>query len=243
MNVFSISENHCASPWRSLRGANPAVVYPTIYGAFILAGYLYGTGNTVGELQEDSLKSTLSGHWLRSSLICFALCLCAIVPASLLAQQTGSINGTVLDPSGGVLPKATVAIRGEVGSLSRQATSDSQGRFSVDGLPPGTFTVEATSQGFANATRTGLLVVAGQPLSISLQLRVGDVSQEVTVSAADSESMAAQQSPIQTPLDAQSARSEFGPEYIQQFTSPVSDYGTVLEMAPGTFSISPNRCR
>jgi iron complex outermembrane receptor protein len=131
-------------------------------------------------------------------------------------------------------------IRGEVGSLSRQATSDSQGRFSVDGLPPGTFTVEATSQGFANATRTGLLVVAGQPLSISLQLRVGDVSQEVTVSAADSESMAAQQSPIQTPLDAQSARSEFGPEYIQQFTSPVSDYGTVLEMAPGTFSISPN---
>jgi iron complex outermembrane receptor protein len=161
-------------------------------------------------------------------------------PASLLAQQTGSIAGTVLDPSGSVLAKATVVVHSATGSINRQAISDSQGRFSVDALSPGTYTAEITAQGFASNVRSGLLVVAGQPLSISVQLAVGNLAQQVNVSAADSASIAAQLSPIQTPLDTQSPRSEFSSEYIQQFNSPASDYGTVLEMAPGTFSISPN---
>jgi iron complex outermembrane recepter protein len=186
------------------------------------------------------LKSTLIGPWFRLSLFCFILSLSAIVPASLLAQQTGAITGTVVDPSGSVLPKATIVLHSATGSFSRQATADGQGRFSLDSLPPGSYTAEVTLQGFANAVRSGLIVSSGQPLNISVQLAVGNLSQQVSVSAADSDSIAAQLSPIQTPLDAQSARSEFGQEYIQQFASPMSDYGTVLEMAPGTFSISPN---
>jgi iron complex outermembrane receptor protein len=186
------------------------------------------------------LKNTLIGRWLLLPTICVALCLYAIVPASLLAQQSGSITGTVLDPSGGALSKATVVIHSATGSVSRQATTDGQGRFSVDGLPAGIYAVEVIFQGFASTTRTGVQVNAGQPSIVSFQLAVGSVSQQVTVSAADSDSVAAQLSPIQTPLDAESPRSEFGTEYINQFSSPVSDYGTVLQMAPGTFSISPN---
>src|SRR5258708_6568246 len=163
-----------------------------------------------------------------------------IVPASLLGQQTGSITGTVLDPSGSALPKATVVIHRASGSVSKQASTDGQGQFSVDSLPVGAYTVEVTSQGFASVMRTGVQVTAGQPSNISVQLSVGSVSQQVTVSAADSDSIAAQLSPIQVPFDAESPRSEFGTEYINQFSSPVSDYGTVLQMAPGTFSISPN---
>jgi iron complex outermembrane receptor protein len=182
----------------------------------------------------------LIGPWFRFSIFCFILCLSVIVPASLLAQQTGAITGTVLDPSGSALPKATVVLHSATGNFSRQATSDGQGRFSLDGLPSGSYSAEVTLQGFANAVRSNLIVSAGQPLNISVQLAVGGLSQQVSVSAADSDSIAAQLSPIQTPLGAQSARSEFGQEYIQQFASPMSDYGTVLEMAPGTFSISPN---
>jgi iron complex outermembrane receptor protein len=186
------------------------------------------------------LKDTLIGRWFRFSTICIALCFCMIVPASLLGQQTGSITGTVLDPSGSALPKATVVIHRASGSVSKQASTDGQGQFSVDSLPVGTYTVEVTSQGFASVMRTGVQVTAGQPSNISVQLSVGSVSQQVTVSAADSDSIAAQLSPIQVPLDAESPRSEFGTEFIKQFSSPVSDYGTVLQMAPGTFSISPN---
>ena len=186
------------------------------------------------------MKSTSIGSRIYRSLIWFMFCISVAMPASLLAQQTGSIAGTVLDPSGSVLPKATVVIHRATGSSTRQAISDSQGRFSVDALSPGTYTAEITAQGFASNVRSGLLVVAGQQLSISVQLAVGNLSQQVNVSAADSDSIAAQLSPIQTPLDTLSPRSEFSSEYIQQFNSPVSDYGTVLEMAPGTFSVSPN---
>src|ERR1700733_15362288 len=129
------------------------------------------------------LKNTLIGRWLRLSTICFALCLCTIVPASLLAQQAGSIAGTVLDPSGGALSKAIVVVHRVSGSVSKEATTDGQGRFSVDSLPAGTYTVEVASQGFATATRTGVQITAGQLLNISIQLAVGNVSQQITVSA------------------------------------------------------------
>ena len=195
-------------------------------------------------------------YWFHCLGICLLLCSYAIVPALLHAQKAGSqtgsqiasqtasqivsMTGTVLDPGGSAVPKATVVIHTASGNISRQAASDNQGRFTFDGLPPGIYTIDVSSQGFANKTRAGLTVVVGQPLNVSIQLAVGNVADQVTVSAADSDSPAAQQSPIQAPLDAQSARSEFGSDYIQQFAPPVSDYGTILQMAPGTFSISAN---
>jgi iron complex outermembrane receptor protein len=179
-------------------------------------------------------------RWLTLPAFYFVLCLCGIAPAQLIAQQMGAISGTVLDPSGRVLPKATIVTTRTSGAVSRQATSDGQGKFLIDGLPAGTYSVEISSQGFASVTRTGQQVAAGQTLSVSVQLTIGNVSQQVTVTGADSDSIAAQFSPIQTPLDAESARSDFGADYIQQFASPVSDYGTVLQMSPGTFSITPN---
>lgn len=186
------------------------------------------------------MKNISIRYWFRVIATVVALYLGVIVPVSLAAQQAGSITGTIQDPSGNVLPKATVVVQRMSGGINRQTTSDGQGHFSVDGLPPGTYTVQATSQGFANVTRTGLVVTAAQPLNISIELSVSDVSQQVTVTSGDSDSVAAQLSPIQAPLNAESARSEFSSDYIQQFGSPVSDYGTVLQMAPGTFSISPN---
>lgn len=186
------------------------------------------------------MKTTLHRTINRFFPFVFALCLCVLVQLPLRAQATGSISGMVQDASGSVLPKATVVLHAQTGTLSRQTVSDAEGRFSFEQLPAGTYTLEAASQGFTNSRHTGVQLAAGQQLSLTLQLTVGDVSQQVIVSAADSDSIAAEQSPVQTPLDAESARSEFGFEYIQQFSSPVSDYGTVLEMAPGTFSISPN---
>jgi len=186
------------------------------------------------------LKNYFTLRWLRVAAICFAVSLCTIMPHAALSQQTGTIAGSVLDPSGSALPKAAIVIHSASGDVSRQAISDGQGHFSVDGLPIGTYTVDVVAQGFANTTRNGIALTAGQPANLSIRLAVGNVSQQITVTSADSGSVAAQLSPIQTPLDTQSPRSEFGPEFIQQFVSPVADYGTVLQMAPGAFSISPN---
>ena len=185
------------------------------------------------------MKDTLPGPWLRRSIV-FLVLIVVFSSARISAQQTGSIEGTIQDSGGRVLPKASVAIQSVSGAVSRQTTTDAQGRFTVDSLPNGTYTVDVTYSGFAENKRSGLVVTAGQAASVSIQMNVSGVSQEVIVTAADSNSIAAIQSPIQVPLDSESARSEFSSKFIQEYTSPVSDYGTVLQTAPGTFSISPN---
>jgi iron complex outermembrane receptor protein len=169
-----------------------------------------------------------------------ALYFALFLPLTLAAQQTGSITGTVRDPSGSALPKATVVLRSTTGNYSAQTVSDGQGRFSFNSVPAGTYGIDGSAPAFSVLSKKGLAVAAGRPLDVTLQLAVGNIAQQVVVTAADSDSIAAQQSPISAPLDEESARSQFNTNYIQQFASPVSDYGTVLEMAPGTFSISTN---
>jgi hypothetical protein len=115
------------------------------------------------------LKITWMGRWVYAFLICFALGLYAMMPAVLHAQQAGSITGTVLDSSSGALPKATVVLHRNSGTVSRQVTSDNGGRFAVDGLPPGTYTIDVSAQGFTNIVRDGVIVKAGQSVPLSLQ--------------------------------------------------------------------------
>jgi iron complex outermembrane receptor protein len=185
------------------------------------------------------MKVTLRGLLFRPAVVILTL-FYSVCPVQVIAQQTGSISGTVLDSSSKVLPNATVQILAANGTVSRQTTSDAEGRFTVDGLKPGNYTIDVTSDGFADTRHSSVVVSAGQPATVSIQLGLAVVSQEVIVTAADSNSIAAIQSPVQAPLDAESARSEFGQKFLQEYTSPISDYGTVLQSAPGTFSISSN---
>ena len=185
------------------------------------------------------MKVTLRGLLFRPAVVILTL-FYSVCPVQVIAQQTGSISGTVLDSSSKVLPNATVQILAANGTVSRQTTSGAEGRFTVDGLKPGNYTLDVTSDGFADTRHSSVVVSAGQPATVSIQLGLAVVSQEVIVTAADSNSIAAIQSPVQAPLDAESARSEFGQKFLQEYTSPISDYGTVLQSAPGTFSISSN---
>lgn len=175
---------------------------------------------------------------------CFALlgflCVTLLLTVMAAAQQAGSIAGSVQDASGNALPRATVSLVDSAGISIHQTTADAQGRYSFSAVLPGTYQIKASALGFSPAARSNVVVTAGKTLDLSLQLAVGSVAQQVIVSGADADSIAATEAPVSAPLDAQSARSDFNFQYIQQFSSPVSDYGTVLQMAPGTFSISTN---
>jgi hypothetical protein len=63
------------------------------------------------------------------------------VGSVLHAQQTGTLTGTVQDPRGAALPSAAVLVKNDASSLTRQATTDAQGRFTVSNLPAGKYTV------------------------------------------------------------------------------------------------------
>ena len=154
----------------------------------------------------------------------------------LLAQQMAVVSGTVLDAAGQALPNATVVVKND-STPARKTTSGSDGRFQLEGVRPGTYTLEVSAPNFTTTVRNDVAVGKdNQPLSFTL--KVADFMQAVTVEAAAS--IAEEKAPVRASLDALSPKSEITPEFVQNFISPNADYTEVTLMAPGTFSISPN---
>jgi iron complex outermembrane receptor protein len=184
----------------------------------------------------------LSKSWCHLFPVVLCILLCAAGAAQLHGQQNtlGVLDGTVVDPSGGAVQNAAVTVRNESSGAVSKSITDGQGKFSVASLPPGNYTVEVSAPSFAPSSRQGIRVTADQAQEISIPLSIGSVSDAITVEANASGSLAAQLAPMDGLLEATSARTEVTPVFIQNFTSPTSDFGELIEMAPGTFSIDPN---
>jgi hypothetical protein len=104
--------------------------------------------------------------------------------AALAQATTGSIFGKATDASGGVLPGVTVTVTGTaLQQPLSQVTTDS-GAYQFPIVPIGTFTVTFELGGFKKAARAGVVVTAGFNAMIDQKMEVGQVSDEITVSAA-----------------------------------------------------------
>jgi iron complex outermembrane receptor protein len=164
-------------------------------------------------------------------------------PARLQAQPqttTGTIRGTVDDPTGNAVLNAVVEARNETTGAESKTNTDEQGKFSIGGLTLGSYLVEVSAPGFAPATHAGVKLAAGQVQELSFSLVIGDINQAITVEAATTNSVAAQLAPMDGLLEARSARTEISPMYLREFTSPLTDFNETLDMAPGTYSYSQN---
>src|ERR1043165_1409053 len=99
------------------------------------------------------------------------------------AQQASGIAGTVRDASGGVLPGVSVeAASPALIERVRVAVSDGEGRYNIVNLPPGTYTVTFTLQGFSIYRREGIVLTAGFTAGVNADLQVSTVSETITVS-------------------------------------------------------------
>lgn len=116
----------------------------------------------------------------------FAFALIAPLPQqAAFAQATnssGAIQGTVTDPSGSIVPSATVTITDLATGVTRKVSTDSAGFYSLPSLVPGHYRVSATAAGFAKTTTT-LTVQIGITATANLKLKVGEATEEVLVSA------------------------------------------------------------
>ena len=185
---------------------------------------------------------TQSALYRWSITLLFAVCsfLFSAVPQSLHAQSASTtVTGTVTDGKGGVLQNATVNVKNEVTNSASTAKVDAQGHFAIGGLASGRYTVEVSAPGFGT-NRRSVQLVAGQDQDISVALAVGGVSQQVTVEANSVGSIASAFAPMDSLLEARSARTLITQAFIQNFTSPVADYGEAVAMAPGTFTVNGN---
>src|SRR5471030_2504158 len=99
------------------------------------------------------------------------------------AQSGGSstsVTGTVVDPSGAVVPNANVEIQNPVSGFDRNTSTDTSGKFSIPNVPFNPYHLSVTGQGFASYAQD-IDVRSGVPLNVSINLRVAGSSESVTV--------------------------------------------------------------
>ena len=104
---------------------------------------------------------------------------------AVLAQSgsnSGSIEGTVTDPTGAVVPKAKVEIHNPVSGLKRTTTSDAAGNFSFSNVPFNPYHLVVTADGFAAAIQD-VEPRSAVPVTISVTLQLASSTTEVTVAA------------------------------------------------------------
>jgi Carboxypeptidase regulatory-like domain/TonB-dependent Receptor Plug Domain/TonB dependent receptor len=110
--------------------------------------------------------------------------ICVFLLSSILAAQTfrGTILGTVTDPSGNVIPGATVKARNTGTGQERTATTSGDGSYAIPELQVGTYNVTVTQSGFQTAVTSDVAVNVATERRVDVQLKVGQITQTVEVS-------------------------------------------------------------
>jgi len=122
---------------------------------------------------------------MKRLLLVVALCVCSAVPTCFAqtAAINGQIEGTVTDPSGAVVPGAVVSVENINTGFKRDAKTDDSGFFRFTVLPLGTYRLHVAASGFAEETRTGIVVDAGSVRTVDLGVRVSGTAGVVEVTA------------------------------------------------------------
>ena len=125
------------------------------------------------------MKSTL-----RAGLFVFAL---GLLPASPVASaqgvgSSGDIRGTVTDPAGALIPKATIVAEDTEKGIRRTSVTDENGQYELTGLAPTTYRVTAKSSGFQTEVFKDVVVSVGQTVILDIRMKISAGLEVVEVS-------------------------------------------------------------
>ena len=120
---------------------------------------------------------------MRQRVVSLSLCILSLMICSSAFAQNAQVSGTLKDQSGGVLPGATVTARNVATGLTRSTVSEATGEYRVPALPPGTYEVSATLQGFGTEKRSDVVLIIDQDAVINFTLKPAALSEELTVTA------------------------------------------------------------
>ncbi|HEX4038462.1 MAG TPA: TonB-dependent receptor [Acidobacteriaceae bacterium] len=168
----------------------------------------------------------LSLHALSACVLAALIC---ISPALLGQIDTGSITGTVKDPSGAVISAAKITLSNVATGAKVITQSTSTGNYVFSDLTPGTYRIEADASGFENYVVQGIAVHVQQVLTVDLPMATGSVQQQVTVTAAP---------PL---LQAQNAAigQTITNETVNDLPLATRDWGSLAQLSAGVAAAPP----
>lgn len=142
------------------------------------------------------------------------------------AQYRASLQGTVTDAQGAVVPDAKVTLTSKETGTARVATTNAAGVYSINGLPPGAYSLTVTRDGFKKKVLDSLAIAAEVSQAADVQLDVGQVSETVTVTG-EAASL----------IDTETANiaGSITDRELQSLPSSGRDPFQLLRLAPGAF--------
>jgi hypothetical protein len=122
-------------------------------------------------------------HWALAVVLCVVALATGVQLA--VAQQSATLSGTVNDNSGAVVAGAKVDLTNEDSGVVRDTVTNGSGFYTLPAIPPGSYKVTVTANGFKQYSQTGVIFTEGQSRTLpDLKLAVGSESQQVIVTGA-----------------------------------------------------------
>ena len=174
-----------------------------------------------------------SGTWSCAVAACLVSFI-AIVPPSLAQITNGTVSGSVKDNSAAVIPGATVTLASATRGTSQETTTSAEGDFVFPAVQADTYTLKVTLSGFKTLERPGIVVHAGDKISLgTVTLDVGALEETVTVAG---------EAPM---IQSQSGERGFAitSESIQAIAQNGRNFNTFTTLAPGFVAGTVNGLR
>ena len=104
-------------------------------------------------------------------------------PPSTISSGISTISGTAKDPQGKVVSGATVTLTGPARNFTRTQSTNKDGAYVFNAIPPGTYSIEVKAPGFKTASASGLAALGNTPTVLEVQLEVGALTERVNVTS------------------------------------------------------------
>jgi Carboxypeptidase regulatory-like domain/TonB dependent receptor-like, beta-barrel len=173
--------------------------------------------------------SARAGRWSSTSAVLLALLLAIVHSEKVFAQGSASVSGRVTDPTGGVVAEADVDVTDADTGISQTTTTNAEGVYSLLGLKPGRYAMTVRKELFESVAITGLIVNVGEHLSRDIVLKLGSVTQSVTVTAETSHINTVDGS-VSTVIDRAT---------VENMPLNGRSFQSLLELTPGINTINP----
>jgi hypothetical protein len=148
-----------------------------------------------------------------------------LVCHNVLAQTgTSSVRGAITDPQGGAVTGATVTLTNAEKNFTRTQTTNDEGVYAFNAVPPGRYHIEAEAKGFKKVAVNDVQALVDTPTAVDLKLEVGNVNEVVTITSG-----------AEAPLNTADATigNTFESRRIEQLPLNARNVVTLLSLQPG----------